>query len=396
MASTPGDPSGRGLSGAAGISDGQTQAVRQAGVGRSAARPHSLEVVHLDELLEIVVQSKASDLHLAVNIPPIIRVDGELKQLNYEKLRPDTLQRMAYDVMSDQQVERFERELELDFSYQLEEKARFRVNAYHDRGSMAVAFRLIPTEIPTIRSLELPLMLEELTRRPRGLILVTGPTGSGKSTTLAAMIHQINLERSSHIITVEDPIEYLHSHRMSMINQRELGHDTHEFAKALRAALREDPDVIMVGEMRDLETMGLAVTAAETGHLVLTTLHTNTAASTIDRIVDVFPPGQQAQIRLQLANNLLAVLSQQLLPRGRTTGRVAAMEIMIANAAVRNLIREAKAHQLTSVIQTSTDEGMITMDQALVALCKRGLISAEVAIERAVSVDEFKKMLYGS
>jgi twitching motility protein PilT len=302
---------------------------------------------------------------------------------------------MTYDILTDQQIERFERTLELDFSYQLQDKARFRVNLYRDRGAVAAAFRLIPTDIPTIRNLELPLILEDLTRKPRGLIIVTGPTGSGKSTTLASMLHLINIERSCHIITVEDPIEYLHSHRLSIINQRELGQDTQGFSNALRASLREDPDVIMVGEMRDLETMELAVTAAETGHLVLTTLHTNTAASTVDRIVDVFPAGQQAQIRVQLANNIVAVLSQQLLPRFKGAGRVAAMEIMVATPAIRNLIREAKAHQINSVLQTSTEEGMISMDQALVTLCKKGAISQEVALERCVNADEFKKMLYG-
>lgn len=395
MTSRPGDPLRGNQQDEAGVGRNPAQAGRQASVTRAVTRPQPLDVVHLNELLEIMIRSRASDLHLAVNVPPIMRVDGRLKQLNYEQFKPDIIQRLVYDVLTDQQVERFERTLELDFTYQLLDRARFRVNVYRDRGAVAAAFRLIPTDIPTIRSLELPLILEELTRRPRGLILVTGPTGSGKSTTLAAMIHQINLERSCHIITVEDPIEYLHSHRLSLINQRELGHDTREFSHALRASLREDPDVIMVGEMRDLETMELAVTAAETGHLVLTTLHTNTAASTVDRVVDVFPPGQQSQIRFQLANNIVAVISQQLLPRSRTVGRIAAMEIMIATPAVRNLIREAKAHQIPAVLQTSTEEGMISMDQALVALCKRGMISVEAALERAYNVDEFRKMLYG-
>jgi len=378
----------------------QTTAGAQQAVTTTAARPagkiRPLEEVHLDELLEIVQEKNASDLHLCVGVQPIVRLDGALRALpQYDRFQPNVLRRMVYDILPDHQIERFERTLELDTSYTLPNNAaRFRVNLYHDRGHVAAAFRLIPTRIPTIRELGLPLVLEDLTRKPRGLIIVTGPTGSGKSTTQAAMINQINSERSVHIITIEDPIEYLHQHRLSIINQRELGQDTQAFENALRAALREDPDVILVGEMRDLETMRLAVTAAETGHLVITTLHTGTAAQTVDRIVDVFPSSQQEQIRIQLANNLVAIISQQLLPRANTPGRIAATEVLLANAAVRNLIREAKAHQITSVLQTSTNEGMESMDQCLARLYKTGYITYEDAMERSVHPEELKKLMY--
>jgi len=355
----------------------------------------SLEDVHLDELLQIVVQKNASDLHLTVGVPPVIRLDGALRALaQYAPLQPNTLRRMVYDILHDAQIERFERTLELDTSYSLpNNEARFRVNVFKTRGNVAAAFRLISSRVPTIRELGLPLVLEELTRKPRGLIICTGPTGAGKTTTQAAMIAQINNERSAHIITIEDPIEYLHTHRLSIVNQRELGDDTQSFENALRSALREDPDVILVGEMRDLETMRLAVTAAETGHLVITTLHTATAAQSVDRIIDVFPPSQQAQIRTQLSNSLVAILAQQLLPRANGPGRVAAMEVLIANSAVRNLIREAKAHQITSILQTSTEEGMESMDQALARLYRTGYITYEDAVERCVNVEELKKLM---
>ncbi|MDO8684614.1 MAG: type IV pilus twitching motility protein PilT [Armatimonadota bacterium] len=352
-----------------------------------------MENVHIDDLLKAVVEKNASDLHICVGVPPVLRVDGQLIPLNFEKLTPTDSLRLMYDILSDEQIQRFESNLELDFSYSLAKAARFRVNVYKDKGNVASAFRLIPAKIPTIRDLNLPLVLEDLTRRPRGLVLVTGPTGSGKSTTLAAMINQMNRERSLHIISIEDPIEYLHSHNYSIINQRELMSDTKTFGNALRAALREDPDVILVGEMRDPDTIGTAITCAETGHLVLSTLHTNSAAQTIDRIIDVFPPGQQEQIRVQMSNNLEAVLCQQLLPRAGMPGRVCAMEIMIATPAVRNLIREGKTHQITSVIQTSGSVGMQTMDQHLRDLCQKGLIGFDEAIMRAMNPDELKKMM---
>jgi twitching motility protein PilT len=353
-----------------------------------------LEDIHIDELLRECVEKNGTDLHICVGIPPIVRIDGQLTPLNYTRFTPQITQRMIYDILTDEDIQTFENTFELDFSYSLQRVSRFRVNVFRERGAVAAAFRTIPAKIPTLSDLGLPSVLVDLTRRPRGLILVTGPTGSGKSTTLAAMINQINNERSLHIITIEDPIEYLHTHKMSVINQRELGTDTKSFAAALRASLREDPDVILVGEMRDLETTALAITAAETGHLVFATLHTNNAAETVDRIVDQFPPAQQEQIRVQLSNNIQAVISQQLLPRNGVPGRVAAVEVMIANSAIRNLIREAKAHQMTTIIQTSSAQGMQTMDQALRDLYVRGLISYEEAISRAQNVDELKKMMF--
>ena len=356
--------------------------------------PRSLEDLHIDELLHIVVDRNASDLHLCSNSEPVIREDGVLKRLNFEKFSPVDTQRMMYDILSDENINRFETTLELDFSYQLPRRARFRVNLYRDRGACAAAFRLIAQKIPTVKDLNLPPILETLTEKPRGLILVTGPTGSGKSTSLAAMLNFININRAVHIITIEDPIEYLHNHKQSLINQRELGGDTKSFANALRASLREDPDVLLVGEMRDMETISLAITAAETGHLVFATLHTNNAAESIDRMIDVFPPGQQEQIRVQLANNIQAVISQQLLPKASGSGRVPANEIMIATAAIRNLIRENKTHQIPSMIQTSgASHGMISMDQCLRDLYQRGYVTLEEAFMRAQNVDELKKMI---
>jgi twitching motility protein PilT len=359
----------------------------------SEGKPISLEDIHVDELLHTVVDTNASDLHVCNDSEPVIRIDGELKRLNYEKFTPHIIQRMMYDILSDEQIHRFESTLELDFSYALPRRARFRVNLYRDRGSCASAFRLISDRIPTVRQLNLPPILDQLTEKPRGLILVTGPTGSGKSTSLAAMIDNINSTTDRHIITIEDPIEYLHHHKLSLINQRELGGDTKSFANALRASLREDPDVILVGEMRDPETMGLAVTAAETGHLVFATVHTNNAAESIDRIIDVFPHGQQEQIRVQLANNIQAVISQQLLRDARGPGRIPATEIMIATPAIRNLIRENKTHQIPSMIQTSAQHGMMSMDQCLRDLYMKGFIKLEDAMSRALNVEELKKMI---
>jgi twitching motility protein PilT len=359
----------------------------------ATARPQPLDDIHIDDLLRAMHEKGASDLHIAVGIPPIIRVDGALLPVPYEKVSPQDSQRLIYDILTDEQIQRFETDLELDFSYQLARIARFRVNVYRDKGNVATAFRQIPQRIPTIKELGLPAILEELTRLPRGLVLVTGPTGSGKSTSLAAMINQINTETSRHIITIEDPIEYLHTHRFSIINQREVGQDTRQFKNALRAALREDPDVILVGEMRDLETMQMAVSAAETGHLVFATLHTNSAATSVERIVDSFPEGGKEQVRLQLSNNLQAILCQQLLPRANQPGRVCAMEIMRASAAIRNLIRENKAHQITSMIQTSANVGMQTMDQSLRDLYVRGLITFEEAMTRAMNPTELEKMI---
>jgi len=359
----------------------------------ASVKPQPLDDAHIDDLLREVHEKGASDLHLAVGVPPIIRVDGALVPLPFDKVSSQDSQRIIYDILTDEQIQRFETELELDFSYQLARIARFRVNVFRDKGNVGSAFRQIPQKIPTIKDLGLPPVLEELTRLPRGLVLVTGPTGSGKSTTLAAMINQINNEQGRHIITIEDPIEYLHTHKCSIINQREVGQDTREFKNALRAALREDPDVILVGEMRDLETMQMAVSAAETGHLVFATLHTNSAATSVERIVDSFPSGQQEQVRLQLSNNLQAILCQTLIPRLNQPGRVCAIEIMRASPAIRNLIREAKAHQITSMIQTSANLGMQTMDQCLRDLYVRGLISFEDAMNRAMNPAELEKMI---
>lgn len=364
-----------------------------ADIGRKASAPIALEETHIDDLLRELVERGGSDLHICVGVPPVVRVDGHLTPLNYEKFNAMHTQRMMYDILSDEQIQRFEDTWELDFSYSLQNVSRFRVNIFKDKGTVAAAFRLIPMKIPTLKELGLPPVLETIARRPRGLILVTGPTGSGKSTSLAAMINLINTESSHHIITIEDPIEYLHQHRLSIINQREVGQDTKEFANALRAALREDPDVILVGEMRDLETMSNAIRAAETGHLVFATLHTNSAAQTVDRVVDAFPPSQQEQVRLMLSNSLEAVMCQQLLPRAGMPGRICAMEIMIATPAIRNLIREAKTHQIASIIQTSGGIGMMTMDQCLRDYYLKGLITYDDAITRAMNPEDLKNMI---
>ena len=386
-------PEIKGMPGMGGMPTMQQQQVQPVTVNTVSARPAPLDDAHLDDLLRAMHEKGSSDLHIAVGIPPIVRVDGGLIPLAFEKVSAMDAQRLIYDILTDEQIQRFETELELDFSYQLARTARFRVNVFRDKGNCAMAFRQIPQKIPTLKELGLPPILEELTHLPRGLVLVTGPTGSGKSTTLAAMINQINTETSKHIITIEDPIEYLHNHKFSVINQREVGQDTKQFKNALRAALREDPDVILVGEMRDLETMQMAVSAAETGHLVFATLHTNSAATSVERIVDSFPGGQQEQVRLQLSNNLQAILCQQLIPRANQPGRVCALEIMRASPAIRNLIREAKAHQITSMIQTSANMGMQTMDQCLRDLYVRGIISFEEAMTRAMNPPELEKMI---
>jgi twitching motility protein PilT len=356
----------------------------------------SLDEIHLDELLQHVLDSKGSDLHMATDKSPCIRIHGKVKELKqYEHFKAPILQRIIYDVLTDEQIQRFENDLELDFAYTTADgAARFRVNAFRDKGALAAAMRVIPTKIPNPEDLGLPEVILELANRPRGLFLVTGPTGSGKSTTLAAVINKINSEHEGHIITIEDPIEFIHPHRKCVVNQREVGTDTRSFKNALRAAMREDPDVILVGEMRDTETIHLAVTAAETGHLVFGTLHTNSAAESIDRMVGVFPSDQQEQIRTQLSNSIVAVVTQQLLPK-IGGGRVGAIEIMIANAAIRNLIREAKAHQMLSIMQTQTQIGMQTMDQALRDLVLNGLITYEDAISRSHNPSELEVMISG-
>lgn len=339
-------------------------------------------------ILEEAKNAGASDVHITVGIPPKMRVNGKLITMtNYNKLLPaDTLE-IVLEIMTETQRNKFEENGEYDMSFSIPDLGRYRVNAYKQRGSAALAFRLVGTKVPSPEELGVPESVIDLYQRKRGLVLVTGPTGSGKSTTLAAIIDKINNGRDAHVITLEDPIEYLHQHKMAMVNQREIGLDTENYANALRAALREDPDVILVGEMRDLETISVAITAAETGHLVLSTLHTIGAASTVDRVIDVFPPHQQQQVKVQLSNVLEAVVSQQLIPTIDGTGRAAAFEVMHANHAVRNLIREGKSHQLTSVMQTNRKMGMITMDEAIQQLYFNGRISREMAIQFAQDPD---------
>lgn len=343
------------------------------------------------EILEEAKAAGASDVHITVGIPPKIRVNGKLITLTqYNRLMPaDTLD-MLLNIMTETQRNRFEEKGEYDMSFSIPDLGRYRVNAYKQRGSVALAFRLVGTKVPAPEELGVPASVIDLYQRKRGLILVTGPTGSGKSTTLAAIIDKINNCRDAHVITLEDPIEYLHQHKMAMVNQREIGLDSENYANALRAALREDPDVILVGEMRDFETISVAITAAETGHLVLSTLHTIGAASTVDRVIDVFPPHQQQQIRVQFSNVLEAVISQQLIPTIDGKGRVAAFEVMHANHAVRNLIREGKSHQLTSVMQTNRKLGMMTMDEAIQQLYYGGRISREMAIQFAQDPDNME------
>ncbi|MGQ9731182.1 MAG: type IV pilus twitching motility protein PilT [Candidatus Zipacnadales bacterium] len=353
----------------------------------------SLDAVSLDELCGMAVAANASDLHLTVGLPPTVRIDGRLHTLPFNKLEPIDTQRIIYDILTDHQIERFEREHELDLSYGIRGLGRFRVNVYMQRSSVAAALRAIPTRIPTLEELNLPPVILEITSRHSGLILVTGQTGSGKSTTQACMVDHINRTRSCHILTIEDPIEYLHSHGLSMINQREIGTDALSFASALRSALREDPDVVLVGELRDLETVEAAMTVAETGHLVLGTLHTRSAPQTVDRIIDVFPPHQQEQIRVVLSNCLEAVITQQLLPRASGSGRVPALEIMIVTSAIRNLIREGKTHQMPSVIETGLAYGMQTMDGSLADLVRRGIVTHEEAASRALDPENFQRLL---
>ncbi len=373
----------------------------QVNEARPQVKKKPMEDVHIDELLETLVEMGGTDLHISQGVPPTVRVNGELEQLPYEDVTPLDVQQMMYGILTDEQIQKFESTWELDFAYALEKRARFRVNLYKDKGSVATAMRLIPFNIPTMEQLGLPATIEKLTHVRRGLILVTGPTGSGKSTTLASMLKHINDTRSEHILTIEDPIEYVHPPNKSIVHQRELGQDTKSFANALRAALREDPDIILVGEMRDLETISLAVSAAETGHLVFGTLHTNSAATSVDRIVDSFPSGDKDQIRLQLSNNVQAIVSQMLLPTSPSyknqtgKGRIASQEIMIASSAIRNLIREAKAHQITSIIQTSGNAGMITADRSLTNLYQEGKITHETALSRAHNQEEIKRMLAG-
>lgn len=348
----------------------------------------------IEEMLRIAKAAGASDVHVTVGIPPKMRVNGKLITMEFDRLMPKDTQQMLLGIMNEEQKKRFEERGEYDMSFSIPNMGRYRVNAYKQRGSVAIALRLVGTHVPSAEELGVPDSVINLYEKKRGLVLVTGPTGSGKSTTLAAIIDKINNNRESHVITLEDPIEYLHQHKLSIVNQREIGLDTQSYANALRAALREDPDVILVGEMRDFETISVAITAAETGHLVLSTLHTLGAASTVDRVIDVFPSHQQQQIRVQFANVLEAVVSQQLIPKKDGDGRIAAFEVLHANQAARNLIREGKSHQLKTVMQTNRKLGMITMDETIAQLYEDGRISKEMAIQFAQDSDGIKNKLF--
>ena len=340
-------------------------------------------MVTMEELLGVANEMGASDVHISVGISPKVRLDGSLIAMDYPVLQPEDTEALTLSITSNYHRQVLEETGEVDYSYSIPNLGRYRVNIFKQRGTYAAAIRLVDTVIPTPSKLRIPQSMVNLAHKKRGLVLVTGPTGSGKSTTLASIIGVINESYPSHIIALEDPIEYLHEHKKAIVNQREMGLDSLSYANALRVALREDPDVILVGEMRDLETISTAITAAETGHLVFSTLHTIGAASTIDRVIDVFPPHQQQQIRIQLASVLEAVISQQLIPKASGKGRLAAFEVMIANPAIKNLIREQKSHQINSIIQTNKKDGMITMDDALFDLYARGDISAENAVNFA-------------
>jgi twitching motility protein PilT len=345
-------------------------------------------------MLALMVQSDASDLHLTAGSPPVIRVTGRLAQLpDYEQLEPEQIRTLMYRILSTEQQKVLETRRQIDFSHSIPGLARFRVNAYFQRDSVGAAFRLIPDRIKTLDELGLPSRLYELADKPRGLVLVTGPTGSGKSTTLASLLDHINKTRHEHILTIEDPIEFLHNHGTCIVNQREIGPDATSFADGLRAALRQDPDVILVGEMRDLETVATALTAAETGHLVFATLHTQSAPTTIDRVIDVFPAEQQGQVRVQLASTLQGVVTQNLVPTADGLGRTAALEVLIPDDAVRNIIRQAKVEQIYSVMQTSTSRGMQTMEQSLADLVLRRVITADVAYARSSRRDQLRGLL---
>ena len=347
----------------------------------------------IEVLLEEVVRKKASDLHVQVGLPPMLRVDGSLVAVTgADVLTEETIETLVFAILDEDQKQILLKDKEFDFSFAFGDLGRFRVNAFHERGNLAAAMRLIPNEILTLEQLGLPPIISKFAEYPRGLVLVTGPTGSGKSTTLAAMIHKINQERAQHIITIEDPIEYTHRSQHSVIVQREVHYDTYSFSAALRSALREDPDVVLIGEMRDLETIASAITIAETGHLVLATLHTNSAAQSIDRMIDVFPPHQQPQIRAQLSNILMAICSQRLIP-AIGGGRIASAEVLVATPAVRNIIREGKSHQLEAVIQTGGEYGMQSMDKTLVTLVKAGTISYDEARNSAVDLEEIDRLM---
>ena len=354
-----------------------------------------MDNIRIEMLLQEVINQHASDLHLQVGLPPMLRIDGALTPVaNTPSLDVETTERLIFSILDNEQKQILLKDKEFDFSFAFGDLGRFRVNAFHERGNIAAAMRLIPNDIPTLAELGLPAVVESFADYPRGLVLVTGPTGSGKSTTLAALLDKINSERSEHVITIEDPIEFTHKSKRSVIVQREVHYDTYSFSAALRSALREDPDVVLIGEMRDLETISAAITIAETGHLVFATLHTNSASQSIDRMVNVFPPHQQPQIKAQLGNMLMAICSQRLIP-AIGGGRLVSAEILVANPAVRNIIREGKSHQLDQVIQTSAKEGMQSMDRTLVQLVQSGQITYDEAKNYAVDLDDLNRMMRG-
>ena len=351
--------------------------------------------VRIEALLEQVIKKKASDLHLQVGLPPMLRVDGSLEPVSgAEVLTQESVESLVFAILDDDQKQILLKDKEFDFSFAFGDLGRFRVNAFHERGNLAAALRLIPNQILTVEQLGLPKVVNNFAEYPRGLVLVTGPTGSGKSTTLAAMIDKINSERPVHIITIEDPVEFTHKSKKAVLVQREVHYDTFSFSAALRSSLRQDPDVVLIGEMRDLETIASAITIAETGHLVFATLHTNSAAQSIDRMIDVFPAHQQPQIRAQLSNILMAICSQRLVP-AIGGGRVVASEVLIANPAVRNIIREGKSHQLDAVIQTGADHGMQSMDKTLVQMIHAGTVSYDEARNVAVDIEELDRLMRG-
>ena len=347
--------------------------------------------MNLQELLKAQIQFDASDLILKVASPPIMRINGELKIMDMPALTKVDIEGEFVKLLTKKQIEEYQKAFELDFSYEMPNGARFRVNLFKQKGNFGGVFRKIPNKIPTVDELGLPQILKEMTMRPRGLIVVTGPSGCGKTTTMAALIHHRNTQDTCHIVTVEDPVEFIHKNEKAIVTQREVGRDTHSFANALKYVLRQDPDVILVGEMRDLETIQLAITAAETGHLVVTTLHTSDSISTIDRIIDVFPPHQQNQIRMQLSLNLLGIISQDLLRRADGSGRIAAYEVLVATPSLRNLIREAKTHQIGSILQTSQQTGMIAFDAFLADFVRKGVVTQEEAEYKALNQDTFHK-----
>lgn len=351
--------------------------------------------LRIEILLEEVIRKRASDLHIQVGLPPMLRIDGALVPIpGYDNLTEEGVEQLLFAILDDDQKQILLKDKEFDFSFAFGDLGRFRVNAFHERGNMAGAMRLIPNEIKSVTELGMPAVVTNFANYPRGLVLVTGPTGSGKSTTLAAIVDQINTERAHHIITIEDPIEFTHKSKKSVVVQREVHYDTYSFSAALRSSLRQDPDVVLIGEMRDLETISAAITIAETGHLVFATLHTNSASQSIDRMIDVFPPHQQPQIRSQLANILMAICSQRLVP-AIGGGRVVAAEILVATPAVRNIIREGKSHQLDAVIQTGADQGMQSMDKTLVSLVQAGTVTYDEARNFAVDLSEFERMMRG-